>query len=332
MEYELNFLVNVTPEAHLELTVDPSSGDKIRGSGSGDLQVRYGSRSDVQIFGNYLISEGIYNFSLQQVIRKRFDIRDGSLVAFQGDPMAADLNIRAGYSLNANIQDLDEMLLMETANPSIAVNCILSLEGRLQNPTISFDLELPNSNSELERQMKSFIDTKDMMTRQIIYLLVLNKFYTPDYSRNDYRSNEFSAVASSALSAQLSSLLSSLTDKVQIGTNIRSRQDGVKETEIEMLLSSRLLNNRLLFNGNFGYKDNSVMTNAFVGEFDLEYKLTRSGEISLKAYNHANDLYRYNAKSLTRQGVGVTFRKDFSSLSNIFTRRKREDEPDALNN
>ncbi|MDR0697736.1 MAG: translocation/assembly module TamB [Tannerella sp.] len=320
MDYQLNFLVNVTPDAKLELVMDPASGDKIRGSGSGDIQITYGSRNNAQIFGNYLISEGIYNFSLQQVIRKRFNIRDGSIITFQGNPMAAHLDINALYNLTANIQDLDETLLMETANPSIPVNCILKLEGRLQNPAIMFDIELPNSNSELERQVKSFIDTQDMMTRQIIYLLVLNKFYTPDYSRNDYRSNEFSVMASSALSAQLSNILSSLTDKVQIGTNIRSRQDGVKDTEVEMLLSSQLLNNRLLFNGNFGYKDNSIMTNAFVGEFDLEYKLTRSGEISLKAYNHANDLYRYNTKSLTRQGVGIMFRKDFSTLSDILVR------------
>ncbi|MDR0393852.1 MAG: translocation/assembly module TamB [Tannerella sp.] len=329
MDYLLNFLVDVTPDAKLEFMMDAASGDKIRGSGNGNIQIQYGSQNDLQMFGNYLISEGTYNFSLQQVIRKRFNIRDGSIITFQGDPMAANLDINATYNLNANLQDLDETLLIETANPNIPVNCILMIDGRLRNPAIIFDLELPNSNSELERRVKSFIDTEDMMTRQIIYLLVLNKFYTPDYSRNDYRSNEFSAVASSALSAQLSNILSSLTDKIQIGTNIRSRQDGIKDTEIEMLLSSRLLNNRLLFNGNFGYKDNFIMQNAFVGEFDLEYKLIHSGEISLKAYNHANDLYRYNAKSLTRQGVGVMFRKDFTTLADIFRRKKNEGEPDG---
>ncbi len=320
--YTIKASANVTPDAQIELVMDPASGDRIKGNGSGNIEILYGSRDDIQMFGNYLISNGTYNFSLQQVIRKRFNIRDGSSVSFHGDPLTANLNINTTYNLTANIQDLDESLIMETANTSIPVNCILNLEGRLQNPTISFDLELPNSNSELERQVKSFIDTEDMMTRQIIYLLVLNKFYTPDYSRNDYRSNEFSAVASSAISAQLSNILSSLTDKVQIGTNIRSRQDGVDDTEVAMLLSSQLLDNRLIFNGNFGYKDNYIQSNAFVGEFDLEYKLTRSGEISLKAYNHANDLYRYNTKSLTRQGVGIMFRKDFSSLSDIFKRKR----------
>ena len=95
----------------------------------------------------------------------------------------------------------------------------------LRTPAISFDLELPGSNEELERQMRSFIDTEDMMTRQIVYLLVLNKFYTPDYSTNTRSSNEFNAVASSAISSQLSGILNSFTDKVQIGANITGIYD-----------------------------------------------------------------------------------------------------------
>ncbi|MDR2473816.1 MAG: translocation/assembly module TamB [Tannerella sp.] len=318
MDYQLNFNVEVTPNATIEMITDGTQGDKLRGNGNGNIEVKYGNRTDFHMFGNYLISNGAFTFNLQQMINRKFDIRDGSTVSFRGDPMAANVNVTAAYKLSANIQDLDESLILETANPSIPVNCILHLNGRLQNPAISFDIELPNSNAELERQVRSYIDTEDMMTRQIIYLLILNKFYTPDYSRNLYTTDQFSAIASSALSAQLSNILSNLSDKVQVGASIRSRQDGIKDTEVEMLLSSQLLNNRLLFNGNFGYKDNYIQSNVFIGEFDLEYKLTRTGDISLKAYNHANDLYRYNSKSLTRQGVGLMYRKDFSTLSELF--------------
>ncbi|MDR1747086.1 MAG: translocation/assembly module TamB [Tannerella sp.] len=322
-EIRINCLVDVTPEASLELVMDPVSGDKIKGNGAGEIQIEYGSRTNLNMYGGFTIQNGNYNFSLQQIIRKDFQIREGSRIDFRGDPMEANLDLNALYFLTANIEDLDQALIMETVRSSIPINCILNLNGRLQNPTISFDMEFPNSTDELTRQVKSFIDTEDMMARQIIYLLVLNKFYTPDYSNNAYRSSEFSAVASSALSSQLSGILNSLTDKVQIGTNIRSRQDGVTDTEVEMLLSSQLLDNRLLFNGNFGYKNNFIQNNAFIGEFDLEYKLTRNGNIRLKAYNHANDLYRYNMKSLTRQGVGVMYRKDFSSLAEIFRRKKK---------
>ena len=163
-----------------------------------------------------------------------------------------------------------------------------------------------------------------MMTRQIIYLLVLNKFYTPEYNAQ-YKSNDFSAVASSALSSQISSIMNSFTDKVQLGTNIRTSQDGIEDTEVEMLLSSQLLNNRLIFNGNFGYKNSTInnQKNAFIGEFDLEYLLTPSGDIRLKAYNHANDMYMILKQALTTQGVGIMYKKDFTRFSDIFRRRKK---------
>lgn len=325
-ELRMNFLLDITPDATIEMIMDPVSGDKIKGNCSGSLQIQYGTKSDLRMYGSMGIVNGNYNFSLQQIIHKDFKIRDGSSIDFRGDPLEATMRVNAIYNLTANIGDLEESLIMESARTNIPVNCVLNLDGMLRSPNISFDLELPGSNEELERQVKSLIDTEDMMTRQIVYLLVLNKFYTPDYASNQFRSSEFNAVASSAISSQISSLLNSLTDKVQIGTNIRAGQDGFTDnTEVEMLLSSQLLDNRLLFNGNFGYKNNATMKNAFIGEFDVEWLLTKSGEIRLKAYNHANDMYQYMRQSsaLTTQGVGIMFKKDFTRLNEIFRRPKR---------
>lgn len=323
-EYKMNFLFDVTPDATIDVIMDPIAGDKISGNCTGSLQMQYGSKTDLRLYGNLDITSGKYNFSLQQLIHKDFKIREGSSISFRGDPYDATMNINAIYNLTANIQDLDASFVTETPKRNIPVNCVLLLDGMLRSPNISFDIELPGSNEELERQVKSLVDTEDMMTRQIVYLLVLNKFYTPDYTINPYASNDFSAVASSALSTQISNIMNSFTDKVQLGTNIRTSQDGLQDTEVEMLLSSQLLDNRLLFNGNFGYKNSSAaQKNAFIGEFDLEYKLNRSGDIRLKAYNHANELYSmYLRQSLTTQGVGIMYKKDFTRLSEIFHKQR----------
>lgn len=323
-EIRANFLFDITPDAHIELIMDPISDDRIKGKASGPLQIQYGNRSDLRMYGDVNIVEGNYNFSLQQIIRKDFKIRDGSTINFRGDPLNANMNVSAMYSLSANIGDLDETLARESARTNVPVNCIMKLDGALRTPAISFDLELPGSNEELERQVKSLVDTEDMMTRQIVYLLVLNKFYTPEYL-NGYKSSELNAVASSAISTQLSSILNSFTDKVQIGTNIHPGQNGLMEnTEYEMLLSSQLLDNRLLINGNFGVRNGvNLPKNTFIGEFDLEYKLTKSGDIRLKAYNHARDLYYGLKQALTVQGAGIMYKRDFTSLWEIFKKRRR---------
>lgn len=323
-EIRMNLLLDITPEANIELIMDQNAGDRIKANGNGSMQIEYGTKSDLRMYGGVNISSGSYNFSLQQLIHKSFKIGEGSTVDFRGDPFDATMDINAIYNLTANIGDLDESLIDESGRANIPVNCILRISGQLRNPIIKFDLELPGSNAELERMVKGLVDTDDMMTMQIIYLLVLNKFYTPSYMGKE-NTNEFNAVASSAISSQLSGLLNSLTDKVQIGTNIRTSQDGVSDTEVEMLLSSQLLNNRLLFNGNFGVRNNpySGQESTFIGEFDVEYKLTETGEIRLKAYNHANDMYRYQRQSLTTQGLGIMYRKDFTNFSEIFRRKKK---------
>lgn len=160
--------------------------------------------------------------------------------------------------------------------------------------------------------------------------MVLNKFYTNDQmSQNQQnRYSDLTSVASSTLSSQLNSLLGQLSDNWNIGTNIRSEKGDFSDVEVQLALSSQLLNNRLLFNGNLGYKDAQTTnnTNSFIGDFDLEYLLTPIGNLRLKAYNHYNDK-NYSIKSaLTTQGVGIMAKKDFNSISdlfNIFINRKR---------
>ena len=324
-EVRININADITPDATFDFVMDPVGGDRLHGNGSGSLQIKYSTNADFAMYGAYTIHDGNYNFTLEQLLRKEFRIREGSRIDFRGAPTDALLDLSAVYSLKADIEDLDERLASESGSQrTIPVNCLLRLNGRLTSPAISFDMEFPNSTGELARQVRSFIGTDDMMTRQIIYLLAINRFYTPGYSGNGFRNGELNAVASSAISSQLSSLLNSLTDKIRIGTNIRTQQDGTDEsdTEMEMLLSGRLLNNRLLFNGNFGYRGNYIQRNAFIGEFDLEYLLNPSGDIRLKAYSHANDLYRYNFKSLTRQGVGILFRRDFATPIELLRRRR----------
>lgn len=84
--------------------------------------------------------------------------------------------------------------------------------------------------------------------------------------------------------------------------------------EVDLALSSHLLNNRLLFNGNFGYRDNTYNSNSFIGDFDIEYLLNKSGNIRLKAYNRYNDQNYYVRTALTTQGVGIVFKRDFDNI------------------
>lgn len=330
-DYNITIQMGVTPDAEIILVMDPVGGDRIRAYGAGHLRMDYYSaNNDLKMFGTYTLDRGEYNFTLQDIIIKDFSIKSGSEIVFNGDPYAAQLNIKAAYSLNANLSDLDESFLndSELNRTNVPVNAIMYVSNDIRQPEIGFDLEFPTLTSDIYRKVKSIISTDEMMNRQILYLLALNRFYTPDYMAGATRGNELVSVASSTLSSQLGNILGQISDNWNIAPAFRSSRGDFSDVEVDVALSSRLLNNRLLFNGNFGYRDKSLNTNQFVGDFELEYLLNRSGNIRLKAYNRYNDQNYYLRQALTTQGVGIILRKDFDSLTSflrpLFHRKKQD--------
>lgn len=330
-QYNMNFAIGVTPDAQLNLIMDPVGGDCIKAYGSGDLRMTYDSSSeDFKMFGTYTLERGNYNFTLQNIIIKDFIIRDGSSISFNGNPYAAQLNIEAVYSLNANLSDLDESFLedRELTRTNVPVHALMRVSGDMRQPDIDFDIELPTLSQDTYSKVKSIINTEDMMNRQIIYLLALNRFYTPDYMTAT-KGNEFVSVASSTLSSQLSSILGQLSENWRLAPNIRSDRGDFSDVEVDLALSSQLLNNRLLLNGNFGYRDNDLNNNSFIGDFDIEYLINRSGNLRLKAYNRYNDRNYYFKNALTTQGVGIVLKRDFDNFFSFLKRKKKKAEEPA---
>ncbi|MBR1881719.1 MAG: translocation/assembly module TamB domain-containing protein [Muribaculaceae bacterium] len=314
--YNIELQGDITPDVQMVLVMDPVGGDQIKATGSGSMRMTYNDADEMTMFGKYTLEKGSYNFTLQDIIIKDFSIKDGSSISFQGDPYAATLDIEAVYALNANIRDLDESFAndREITRTNVPVHALLRAKGNISQPEVTFDLEFPTLTADAYRKVNSIISTDDMMNRQIIYLLALNRFYTPDYMNNTSRNNELTSVASSTISSQLSSILGKMSDKWSIAPNFRSDKGDFSDMEVDLALSSQLLNNRLLLNGNFGYRDNAFNTRNtnFIGDFDIEYLLNSRGTLRLKAYNHFNDQNYYVRNALTTQGVGIVWKHDFN--------------------
>jgi hypothetical protein len=325
--YRINLQVDANPQAEMILVMDPVGGDRIRARGQGSLRMEYNSSDeDLRMFGTYELTQGNYNFTLQDIIIKDFTIKPGSSISFHGDPYSAVLDISAVYSVNANLSDLDESFLQDKDlnRTNVPVHALLKVAGDMRQPDLNFDLEFPTLTQDTYRKVKSIVSTDDMMNRQIIYLLALSRFYTPDFMASTTKGNELVSVASSTISSQLSSMLGQLSDKWNIAPTFRSDRGDFSDVEVDLALSSYLLDNRLLFNGNFGYRDKALNNNSFIGDFDLEYLLNKSGNVRLKAYNRYNDQNYYVKTALTTQGVGVVFKRDFDDLMSWFKRLRRK--------
>lgn len=324
-DIHLNILVDATPDATMRIIMDPVAGDYISGKGTGNIRTEFYNKGDVKMFGNYRISQGIYKFSLQEVIRKDFVIKDGSTISFNGAPLDANLDIQASYTVNsASLNNLIPDASAIIQQPNVRVNCIMNLSGMLIRPTIKLGIELPNERDEVQALVRNYISTKEQMNMQILYLLSIGKFYTEDARNNNENSNVMSSVLSSTLSGQLNNALSQVfeTNNWNIGTNLSTGDKGWTDMEVEGILSGQLLNSRLLINGNFGYRDNPMANTNFVGDFEAEWLINRSGDIRLKAYNETNDRY-YTKTNLTTQGVGIMYKKNFNKWSELFFWNKR---------
>lgn len=319
-DIRLNILVDATPDATMKIIMDPVAGDYISGKGTGNIRTEFYNKGDVKMFGSYQINQGVYKFSLQEVIRKDFVIKNGSTITFNGAPLDANLDIQASYTVNS--ASLNDLIPEESSSiiqqPNVKVNCIMNLSGILVRPTIKLGIELPNERDEVQTLVRNYISTEEQMNMQILYLLGIGKFYTED-ARNNQNSNVMSSMLSSTLSGQLNNALSQVfeTNNWNIGTNLSTGDKGWTDMEVEGILSGQLLNNRLLINGNFGYRDNPMANTNFVGDFEAEWLINRSGDIRLKAYNETNDRY-YTKTNLTTQGVGIMYKKDFNKWSDLF--------------
>lgn len=326
-DIRINFDLDVNPKATLKLIMDQRSGDYINIAGSGHLLANFYNKGKFQMYGTYRVDNGIYKMSLQDVIRKDFTFqRDGSII-FGGNPMQATLNLKANYTVpNVSLDDLSSTSL---GLANTRVDCIMNIGGIAGQPEVTFDFDLPNANEDEKKMVRSMVNTDEERNMQVIYLLGIGRFYSYGAQYQEKGSGGQSSMAinsflSSTLTSQFNQILSNAVGSTNwtFGTNLRTGETGWDQLDVEGMLSGKMLNNRLLINGNFGYRESYYSTNNFIGDFDIQYILTRNGDFSLKAYNQTNDRY-FVQSSLTTQGLGIQFKRDFNNWKEAFRRQNK---------
>jgi len=314
-EINVNINLDATPDAQVQLIMDARQGDVIRATGTGNLRLSYNSRnSDFRMYGGYEIYKGEYMFTIQSIISRKFDILQGSLVQWTGSPYDAILDIRAKYALNVSPNEiLEDPNMRTTLTP---VHCLLGLTGTIRNPNIKFDLEFPNADEELRRQVRSVINTEEAMNRNVASLLALGHFYTADRATPSNSSSDLSSVGFSTLSSQLSSWISMIDNDLSFQMNYRPGSDGATtSSEFDVAISAPLLNDRVFVRGNFGYREditNSPNVSNNIIDFDLEYKLNKNGKFRIKGFNRSNN--SYFKQNPNTQGVGIIYREDYDNF------------------
>ena len=316
----MNFDLEVTPQARTRLIFDPELRDIIEASGRGNLNMEVDNSGDFRIYGNYTIEEGDYMFSLKNVINKEFEIEQGSQIIWNGKPQDADIDITAVYNLRTSLNNL----FMDTTsfyNKRIPVECRIQLTDKLVNPNIDFDINLPTADEGTRARLQSAINAEEELNKQFLSLLVLNTFMpSQQYLAGqtdafDMGATGMAFTTSELLSSQLSHWLSQISNNWDIGVNYQPG-DEISKDQMEVALSTQLLNNRLIINGNVGTSGKYQQASELVGDFRVDWKLTPNGKLRLKFFNRNSDRLIYEETRYI-QGAGLFYREEFNSFREL---------------
>ncbi|MCU0454723.1 MAG: translocation/assembly module TamB domain-containing protein [Bacteroidales bacterium] len=329
---ELKFDLEVTPDAEVQLIFDPKVGDIMKGHGSGNLNISLNREGEFKISGDYIIEDGDYLFTLKNILNKPFSVEEGGRISFNGDIDNAEIEMKAIYKLKASLY---EILKDENYREKIPVECQINLSGKLFNPVVSFNIYLPMADEETRTYLKNVITTEEELSRQFLYLLVMNSFYAdPSYgssltSTTTTGTSAMAVTTTEMLSNQLSNWLSQISNDFDIGVSYIPGQKNFNDQEVQVALSTQLLDDRVVINGNLdvrgtgGVSDN---TDQLTGDFDIEYKPKFSDKIRFKVFNRFNNPYTGKQSQYT-QGFGIFFRQEFDKFSDLFKRKKKPETP-----
>lgn len=326
---DINIDLEVTPVAEVQLIFDLKVGDVMKANGSGDLNINLNKKGDFRITGDYFIDRGDYLFTLRNILNKPFSVENGGRIMFNGDIYDAEIDMKAIYKLRASLAEI--MPTTDVSTERVPVECQLNLSGKLFNPVIGFNIYLPTADERTRAYLRNAIGTEEQLSRQFLYLLVMNSFY-PDPAIGSGTTSSGTAGAAAAVTttemlfSQLSNMLSQISNDFDIGLVYRPGvgNSDINPDQLEVALSKQILNDKVIINGNFDVRGsgNDPNTDQITGDFDAEVKLTE--KIRFKVFNRYNNPYTGKTEPYT-QGVGVFFRQDFNKFADLFRKKEKSD-------
>lgn len=322
----LSFDLDVTKDAVAEVVIDKVSGSSLKGNGSGNILLEIDTKGEFNMFGDFLVEKGIYNFIYGGVINKPFQVAKGGVVSWDGDPYNADLNITALHRVKANPKILLESL---NTNRKIDIDLITKIRGKLFNSSNEFDIVIPNSSSVVASELDFKLNDNDdnAKMRQFFSLLISKSFF----NENNIEENGSSAISgttSDIISGALSDIFNREGDKFQIDLGYTSGEKNDIETQniddqVDISMATQI-NNRVLINGKLGVPVGAKTQSSVVGEVKVEVLVDEEGNLRWTFFNRQNEIQYSEEEEGYTQGVGLTYQIDFDNLAEMLEKLKKK--------
>lgn len=329
---DISLNVTATPDAIVHVIFDKTVGDELTAYGDGNIQMNIKPSGDLTIFGRYEVEKGKYLFTMKNIVLVPFDLAKGGVISWNGDPYEAQIDADAVYKTPASVEPFfPNDSTNQAYHRSYPVDVVMHLDGDLMNPGVAFDINLPTADQNIQETVKSYTQTELERNKQVLSLMVLNSFMTPTELRdgNTSATNYTSAgstLLSNFVSGTLNNWLGQISTDFNMGVVYRPNDD-LSTPDLKVFLSTQLLNNRITIDGNLGKVNATQATSTtgngqWVGDVNVEYKITDDGKVRLRAFNRSNDNAVLTNSAQYTQGAGILYKEDFESWRQLGNKYK----------
>jgi hypothetical protein len=319
---ELDFDLDVTNDALLEIIIDKNTGHSLKGRGRGGLLVEINTNGKFDMWGDFSVFEGVYNFAYGGLVQKEFIVQPGGTLNWEGDPLTAEINMEAIYKTQAN----PSPLLDNPINRSIPVELFIELRGRLEQPDPNFEFEFPNVNSTIKSELQYRLESKEDRDNQALYLLS-----TGSFSRGLNELN-FSGTIAERLNGIINGIFTNENSKLNIGVNYEvgeNRPDYKTDDRFALTLQTQI-SDRVLINGKVGVPvggTSDANESVVAGDVEIDFLLNEEGTLTAKIFNRENSIRNFGEAIGYTQGVGLSYDVDFETfkelIQNLFSKSKK---------
>ena len=310
---EMAFNMDVNDNAEIEIVLDKNTGSSILGRGNGSMLAQINTKGKFQMFGDFIVLSGIYNFSFGRIIQKKFKVvKDGTL-GWDGNPLSADINIKALYD---GISVNPSTLLDNPINQSIPAEVEIHLTGQLEQPNLDFDVRFPSVNSTLNSELSDRLRDKDRRQFQALSLLATGAFR----SELTLGSQDAFGIVSDGVTNILNELFADNDNKVKLGIDVdlgETTPEYESDSRVGVTVSTKLSEN-VLINGKVGVPVGGVSETTVAGDFEVEVLLNEDRTLSLKFFNRENSIQNFGEQIGYTQGVGLSYNIEFDNLKELF--------------
>ncbi len=347
----LDFNIEITPDAYCEIIFDKKTGDIIRGSGQGKIKMIIDTQGEFSMFGDVEIVQGAYNFTMLNVIDKKFGVLPNSKISWSGDPYGAELDVTATYTQTASLAPIIQADSSILNKPEIRrrypVDVLLGMKGNLLQPQVSFDIDIRDYPStllvngvplSLEGYVQGFeqrvASDEQELNRQVFSLILLKKL-SPEQTFSGISQSAGGSV-SELLTNQLSYWVSQVDENLEIDLDLDGLNADALNT-FQLRLSYTFMDGRLRItrDGAFTNVRNETDVSSIFGDWTVEYLLSPDGKLRAKMY-HKHNTHSFNTglENNSTAGVSVLHTKSFNSFADIFrfSRKKKKKELKRIQN